>query len=112
MADFEPGAILLAAGNALLQKKHSFCAIEHVCVDRIFLLDWAARGPQCHVVVRRPVDIRESFKQSFGMATWEPAGSVACFVHVPGTRVAGIKFGGLTVLSELHHVWIFLVPLE
>ena len=67
MLQRQPGGILLVAADALLDEVHAFDTVVDIRIDRVTLLDRFALGTLGHLVKGGRVDIRERFKEGFGV---------------------------------------------
>ena len=68
MLQRQPGTVLFAARDALLDKVHAFAAVVDVWEDRVASLELLPGGALNHGVVSSSIDIREGFEERFRMS--------------------------------------------
>src|SRR5262249_21323268 len=111
VAEREPGAVLLAALDALGDEQHALDAVVDVRVDRVHRLELLLAGPLDHRVEGRVVDVGERLQVTLGVAAGDARGPLSRLSQVrpAGPGVDLVRFA---VLAHEHLVRVLLVPLQ
>ena len=81
MLQRQPLGVFIATVDALLDEVHAFDTIVNIRVDRITTFDRLAIGTLRHRVKRRRVNVRERFKERFGVTARQATSASATTVH-------------------------------
>ncbi len=80
MTQRQPGGIVLAAVDALLNEVHAFDTVVDVWVDRVDFFERFTFGSENHRVVGGAVDVCKGFEKRLGMTARESAGRAVIII--------------------------------
>src|SRR5687767_3516747 len=99
----EPGAVLFAGGDGLLDEVHAFDAVVDVGIDRVDLLEGFAFGALDHGVVGAAVDVAEGFEVALGVAARDARDGGGGSAEI-GSAGAGVDLCWLAIRADEHLV--------
>src|SRR5579863_2546807 len=110
MLQRHPGAVLTAAGDALLDEIHAIDSVSDIWINRIGCRNRFASRALHDVVISAAIDVPKGLEKGFGMPSGEPAGGFARVIQVRCIGIASVQRVRLAVTANDHDVRFLLPP--